>query len=97
LQATEAAPLIEGAFAARRVDPMVMGDWEDVQVELGLLSPEVVEQRSSKRLPEVPFPAPDHQLRPPSVSPKESRRREAAHRKAKSKLAKVSRKKNRQR
>lgn len=38
LHAVEAAPLIERAFAARAIDEGVMGDWEDVQVELGLLS-----------------------------------------------------------
>jgi hypothetical protein len=36
LKATGAVPLIERAFAAGRVDEMVLGDWEDVQVELGL-------------------------------------------------------------
>ena len=38
LKVVEAAPLMEEAFAARRVDDMVMGDWEDVQIELGLLA-----------------------------------------------------------
>lgn len=37
LDAVEAASLIEQAFDAGRVDPTVMGDWDDVQVELGLL------------------------------------------------------------
>jgi hypothetical protein len=37
LQATEAADLIEQAFSARRVNFLVQGDWEDVQVDLGLL------------------------------------------------------------
>lgn len=36
LQAVEAAPLIERAFAAGKVDLLVCGDWSDVQVELGL-------------------------------------------------------------
>lgn len=36
LHAVEAAPLMQRAFAARRVDKMVVGDWEDVQVALGL-------------------------------------------------------------
>jgi len=36
LEAVEHAPLMEQAFAARRVDLFVGGDWEDVQVELGL-------------------------------------------------------------
>ncbi|MEA3376321.1 MAG: SEC-C metal-binding domain-containing protein [Chloroflexota bacterium] len=37
LDAVEAAPLMEHAFQADRVDLQVMGDWEDVQIELGLL------------------------------------------------------------
>jgi len=37
LRATEAAPLMEQVFAEGRVDLAVRGDWEDVQVDLGLL------------------------------------------------------------
>ncbi len=37
LDAVEAAPLMERAFQAERVELQVMGDWEDVQIELGLL------------------------------------------------------------
>ena len=36
LQVMEALPLMEQAFAAHCVDMMVTGDWEDVQIELGL-------------------------------------------------------------
>jgi hypothetical protein len=36
LKAREALPLIERAFAADRVDESIRGDWDDVQVELGL-------------------------------------------------------------
>jgi hypothetical protein len=36
LKAVESAPLIERIFAAGRIDLMSVGDWEDVQVELGL-------------------------------------------------------------
>jgi len=36
LKAVEAAPVMERAFAARRVDNSVSGDWEDVQIEMGL-------------------------------------------------------------
>ncbi len=96
LHAIEAAPLIERAFAARRVDLMVMGDWEDVQVKLGLLLPEEAEQRRPKKLLETPFrstPRDDAS----TASAKESHQREAGHRKAKSKMAKQSRKKNRKR
>ncbi|MBW3571820.1 MAG: PBS lyase [Gemmatimonadetes bacterium] len=38
LQETEAAPLMEAAFAARAVDLSINGDWEDAQVDLGLLA-----------------------------------------------------------
>lgn len=37
LKAVEAAPVIEQAFAANRVDVMIQGDWEEVQIVLGLL------------------------------------------------------------
>ena len=37
LVAVEAAAVIEQAFGARRVNFLLQGDWEDVQVELGLL------------------------------------------------------------
>jgi hypothetical protein len=97
LHATEAAPLIERAFAARRVDPIVMGEWEDVQVELGLQSAEAVAQRRVQRLPQTPFPSTAHGMASAQISPKESRQREAAHKKAKSKMAKRSRKNNRKR
>jgi hypothetical protein len=98
MQAIEAAPLIERAFAAKCVDPMVMGDWKDVQFELGLLSAEEVEEieqrrakRDATRLPLAPL----GQITLPLSSSDERRRHEASHKKAKSKMAKQSRKKNR--
>jgi hypothetical protein len=97
LHATEAASLMERAFAARSVDPIVLGDWEDVQVELGLQSAQEVEQRRVQRLPETPFPSSTHNMTPSQIFPKESGQRDAAHKKAKSKMAKQSRKKNRNR
>ena len=36
LRAVETAPLMERAFAASKVDVTICGDWEDVQIELGL-------------------------------------------------------------
>src|SRR5439155_12012949 len=92
LKAVEAAPLIERAFAANAVDIYLMGDWEDVQVELGLLSAEELEQRRSKILPKTPVPTLTHEMSYPSRSSKEHRQREAAHQKSKSKMAKQSRK-----
>lgn len=46
LRAVEAAPAIERAFAAGRVDPTFVGDWEDVQVEFGLLAERVTPARN---------------------------------------------------
>lgn len=37
LKAVEAAPLMEQAFQADQVDTSILGDWEDVQIALGLL------------------------------------------------------------
>ena len=48
LQAIEAAPLIEQAFAADRVEEFVMGDWDDVQVRLGLKSAEEVKEKRDR-------------------------------------------------
>jgi hypothetical protein len=46
LQAQDAAPTIERAFAAKWVDASICGDWIDVQQELGLISrAEVYERR----------------------------------------------------
>jgi hypothetical protein len=37
LKAVEAAPVMERAFAADKVDISILGDWEDAQIALGLL------------------------------------------------------------
>lgn len=52
LEAVEAAPIMERAFEAGCVDPMVMGDWEDVQIELGLLE----ERTTPRSSPPESFP-----------------------------------------
>jgi Protein of unknown function (DUF1186) len=36
-KAIETAPQIEAAYAADRIDPQFIGDWEDVQVSFGLI------------------------------------------------------------
>lgn len=38
LRAVESAPIMEAAFAAEAVDLSVQGDWEEVQIELGMLA-----------------------------------------------------------
>ena len=45
LQAVETINLIEQAFKANHVDTSIMGDWEDVQVELGLKTRDEVRVR----------------------------------------------------
>lgn len=47
LKAVEAAPEIERAFAAEAVDPSIAGDWEDVQVEFGLLEARITKPAHS--------------------------------------------------
>lgn len=102
LHAVEQAPLMERAFAAEAVDLEMMGDWEDVQVELGLLA-----QRTSPRPGFAPllspllapllrssFIPPEHT--PPAPALAEHREREAkSKRKSRRKIAKDSRKRNR--
>ena len=98
LGAKEAAPLIERAFAEGYVDPMVMGDWEDVQVELGLKSAEEVTPKQVSKwreslLPSAPQASETFTPASAQVAPKQK----AMQKKAKSKMAKLSRKKNRKR
>jgi PBS lyase HEAT-like repeat len=97
LGAKEAAPLIERAFAEGYVDPLVMGDWEDVQVELGLKSAEegAPKQISKWRESLLPSPPTEETLTP--ASSQVTHKQKAAQKKAKSKMAKLSRKKNRKR
>lgn len=88
LRAVEAAPVMEAAFRAGRVDLRHAGDWEDVQVELGLLP-----ERLTPRAPLAWFqePAPPRPHRPP-VSAKAKRR---AKLKSKRKMSRDSRRRNR--
>jgi uncharacterized protein DUF1186 len=97
LGAKEAAPLIERAFAEGFVDPMVMGDWEDVQTELGLKSAEeiVPKHRSDWSESSLPSPLTEEPLTP--ASSQVTHKQKAAQKKAKAKMAKLSRKKNRKR
>jgi hypothetical protein len=89
LKVREAVPLIEKAFAEDRVDPTIVGDWEDVQVELGLLP----EGHAPRTLlpPLLPL-----DLRR-ELAPEEPHGRGASKKKAKRRMAKESRKRNRRR
>jgi hypothetical protein len=106
LQAMEAAPLIERAFAADRVEEFVIGDWDDIQVRLGMKSAEEVkEKRARERAARRPHQEMDflstgieYARTSPQIYYKTSHKSEAGtSKKAKNKMAKQSRKKNRKR
>ncbi len=97
LGAKEAAPLIERAFAEGYVDPMVMGDWEDVQVKLGLKSAEEVAQKRARKRGERLWSSSSAEGTFSPVSSQVAHKEKARQKKAKSKMAKLSRKKNRKR
>lgn len=87
LRATEAAPLMEEAFAANRVDLSVNGDWEDIQIELGLLAArettptEVYAPPPSNQsfsLDPKPAPGQLHNAQPKPITNSNSKRRMAA-------------------
>ncbi|HLZ57711.1 MAG TPA: DUF1186 domain-containing protein [Ktedonosporobacter sp.] len=102
LEAKEAAPVIERAFAQQTVDESIAGDWDEVQVELGL--------KDRSELPEKPrfnpFASPPpldliSSFRPGASGEKYlkgfSEPPKASKKKHKEKMAKASRKKNRKR
>ena len=109
LQAMEAVPLIERAFAADRVEEFVIGDWDDIQVRLGMKSAEEVEEKRTREREErrqrqkMAFPSTEddgigYTRTFPQISYKTSYKSDAGMRKkAKNKMAKQSRKKNRKR
>ncbi|MDR3088781.1 MAG: DUF1186 domain-containing protein [Desulfobulbaceae bacterium] len=87
LRAVEATPLIEEAFAKNQVDINIIGDWEDVQIALGLLA-----MRKTPR-PIMPWP-PIHEDVAPTKRPTAPKAKKPDN-KAKRKAARASRKKNR--
>ena len=93
LRAVESASVMGQAFAADRIDISINGDWEDVQVELGLLPTRLTpppRYRSSL------FDRP--RLEPPEAAarPQATRARRAAE-KRRRKIAKQSKRRNRRR
>jgi len=109
LQAMEAAPLIERAFVADRVEEFIIGNWDDIQVRLGMKSAEEVEEKRTREREErrhrqeMAFPSikddgMGYARTSPQISYKTSYKSEAGIRKkTKNKMAKQSRKKNRKR
>jgi hypothetical protein len=101
LKAVEAAPLMEKAFAADCVDLLILGDWEDVQISLGLLDKR---QTPARRAIAVPEPLPPEPRQPTRTVPgqewkdeRKSERRRRDDRKAKRKRQKQARRKQRKR
>lgn len=90
LKAIEHIDLIEKAFKSENVDEMIMGDFEDVQIELGL-----IEKRITKpaRLSFFERLSPQDELFEPEIKPNRDNKKE----KNKRKQEKKSRKKNRKR
>ena len=123
LQALEAAPLIEQAFAANSIEEFIIGDWDDIQIKLGLRSAEEVKEerarerklRRERRDWDLPWPEDVEeveeveeveatplsveQVKPaPPLSFRPGHKSEATRKKkAKNKMTKQSRKKNRKR
>ncbi len=89
LQAIEIAPLMQRAYAAGRVDEIVMGDWEDVQVALGLKSD--FERDAEFFMDDIEDLDPED--RPFAFKPQSAAKRKKA--KTKRNMARKSRKQNR--
>ncbi len=64
LRAVEAVPVMEAAFAAGAVDESVSGDWEDAQVELGLLAQRTTPRTRYDHGFDLPKPAPRRNPQP---------------------------------
>ncbi len=107
LKVLEAVPLIERAFAAERVDEFMTGDWDNVQVELGLkeASPEPPMLLDPFERRGQPISPDQFKIVTPSVMATPSPRyfssgipgEHKTSQKSKNKKAKQSRKKNRKR
>lgn len=94
LRAIEAAPLMERAFAAGRVDETLMGGWREVQVELGLI-PAPPERSARPRLGAATPGLPPDIERALTWRLHKSGSKTRAKAKAKRKQANKSRKRNR--
>jgi len=101
LEAVEAAPLMEQAFAGNHVDITIMGDWENVQIRLGLLAERQIPAPRYVQLTDlVPPPSPPAAQVTPEPRSKEKRgtgRQQRDTRKTKRKRQKQARRKQRKR
>jgi hypothetical protein len=76
---------------------MVMGDWEDVQFELGLKSAEEITPKQVSKWRESLLPSPQASETFTPASSRVTHKKKATQKKAKTKMAKLSRKQNRKR
>ncbi len=96
LNAVESAPLIEQIYSSKNIDESIIGDWEDTQVRLGLLEARLTPPPRYNIGPELNLPTRRESLDAPDSAPiKTQAQRKAV--KAKRKIEKASRKKNRKR
>ena len=108
LKAVEKAPLIEQVFAADAVDKSIAGDWEDVQVDLGLkekretprtyssfLDIPTLEGSERPRLDSASQVMPYVPSTSSSLTTPKTANKSDSKKKTKNKMAKASRKKNR--
>jgi hypothetical protein len=89
LKAVESAPVIESAFAANCVEIFITGDWNDIQVDLGLKSPDELPSKENRLFEEILMSS-----RSMTTSTRFSQPSKA-NKKAKRKQAEKSRKQNR--
>jgi Protein of unknown function (DUF1186) len=89
LRAVEAAPVIEQVFAANKVDELFCGDWNAIQVDLGLKSADEVP------LPRYRVISPEKALSPQLLGFSTNHQQQKAKKKAKRKQQAESRRKNR--
>jgi hypothetical protein len=97
LKAHEALPIVKQAFEANAVELMIIGDWEDVEVRMGLRSAEELEKK--RKLERELISSQETRLGNSSgITPRASSglsQAQKAKAKSKRKMEKASRKKNR--
>jgi HEAT repeat protein len=94
LKAVEAAPVMEQAFAADKVDISILGDWEDAQIALGLLDKRLTPPPEYVWLPESKIAEYERATTERRAQSKQQNQAKAKS-KAKRKQAKKSRQKQR--
>lgn len=86
LRTAEAAPLMRAAFEAGLADPSIRGDWEDVQIDLGLLDERLTPPRPAPwmaRLQALRTPSPPREVSPGEKASKLRKAQKQAARKRK--------------